>query len=93
MLVNVLACCGFGGHIRGAQSRLARLSTSVAQHTAVEPVQRGSWRLSRAGAATAAAAKARMMENCILKDVVLVWCLEGGSVEIVCCRVEEMLGG
>lgn len=55
-------------NLRVAQSRSARLRTSVAQQSGLPPVQTGSWRSSReAGAATAAAAKAAMMvKNCIL---------------------------
>jgi hypothetical protein len=64
-------------NVRGAQSRLAKFRTSVAQQTAVEPEQRGSWRLSRVGAAMAAAAKARTMENCILMVVGL-----GGGLKV-----------
>jgi hypothetical protein len=63
--------------LRGAQSRLAKLRTSVAQQTAVPLVQMGSWRLSRVGAAMAAAAKARTRVNCMLMVVRRSGGLEG----------------
>ena len=79
------------GNVRLAQLRMTRLRTSVAQHWGVPLEQRGAWRSSRvlmAGAAAAAAAKARIMENCILKDEVIGWCLKGeGKVD--CSRVVE----
>lgn len=56
-----------GGNVRVAQSRSARLRTSVAQQRGEPPVQTGSWRCSIAGAAMAAAAKATTVKNCILK--------------------------
>ena len=59
--------------VRGAQSRLARFKTSVAQHTGVPEEQRPAWRSSRGAAKAAVAAKARtaVMVNCMLK--VDVW--------------------
>jgi hypothetical protein len=61
----------------------------VAQHWGVPLAQTGSWRSwieLMAGAATAAAAKARIMENCILKDVVFVG---GWKVEVLKLVVVE----
>jgi hypothetical protein len=54
--------------LRGAQSKLAKLRTSVAQQTGLPDEQRPTWR-SSTGAAKVMAARERMavMVNCMLK--------------------------
>jgi hypothetical protein len=54
--------------LRGAQSKLARLRTSVAQQTGLPEEQRPTWRSSRGAAkATAAMEMIAVMVNCMLK--------------------------
>jgi len=63
--------------VRGAQSKLARFRTSVAQQTGLPEEQRPTWRSSRGAAKAAVAAKATMavMVNCILKVGWVGWFL------------------
>jgi hypothetical protein len=80
--------CG-GEDVRGAQSKLARLRTSVAQQTGLPELQRGAtWRACSRGAAKAAAAKARTMVNCMLMVWVWWWWLGGKELLVVVVDVD-----
>jgi hypothetical protein len=74
--------------VRGAQSKLARFRTSVAQQTGLPDEQRPTWRSWR-GEAMAAAAKARIMEYCMLMDWGwwLVWVVEVFVGSSRCCEL------